>query len=398
MKPNRPNPKRLMVATIPFVPRRSSAQDPASRGWSSGRDGIRSPRLPGGKARPSWKRALQDIIAAHNLQHASKDKTVSYKTQHERASAIFRCFRDIRALGFKIQNPYCLGGRHVRAVVQDWTAPQPRTRPHRLSPATIRTERSHLRTYATWIGKPGLVQPAEAYVSDPALVTRQCVATRDKSWRARDIDPDALIAEITAHDAWVGTQLRLARAYGLRVKEAVMLRPWLAERSALPGDDPARPVPRLELEPGTKGGRLRHIPIDTLAKRSALDAAKVLVHDEAHFLADPKRSLVQNLDRLRNVMKRFGVTGRELGVTPHGLRHEYAGDRYTAVAGVVPPVRGGSTPGAATDERARLQVAEELGHSRTQIASAYLGSPRKRRGPSLPGPRDGEEGPGPDDR
>ena len=217
------------------------------------------------------------------------------------------------------------------------------------------------------------MQPAEAYVSDPALVTRQCVATKDKSWRAQDIDPDALIAEITAHDVWVGTQLRLARAYGLRVKEAVMLRPWLAERPALPGDDSSAAVPHLELEPGTKGGRLRHIPIDTPAKRSALDAAKALVRDEAHFLADPKRSLVQNLYRLRNVMKRFGVTGSELGVTPHGLRHEYAGDRYTAVAGVAPPVRGGSTPDAAIDERARLEVAEELGHSRVQIASAYLG-------------------------
>ena len=78
-------------------------------------------------------------------------------------------------------------------------------------------------------------------------------------------------------------------------------------------------------------------------------------------------------------MKRFGVTGSELGVTPHGLRHEYADDRYTAAAGVAPPVRGGSTPDAATDERARLEVAEELGHSKVQIASAYLGPRRPTR-------------------
>jgi integrase len=390
MKRNRPDLKRVMAIENPFGGRRRSVQDLASRGSLSGQDRRGSPRLPGGKRRPSWKRTLQDIIAANNLQHASKDKTVSYKTQHERASAIFRCFRDIRALGFKIQNPYCLGGRHVRAVVQDWVAPQPRTRPHRLSAATIRTELSHLRTYATWIGKPGLVQPAEAYVSDPALVTRECVATRDKSWRAQDIDPDALIAEIAAYDVWVGAQLRLARAYGLRVKEAVMLRPWLAERAALPGDDPSAAVPHLELEPGTKGGRLRHIPIDTPAKRSALDAAKALVRGEAHFLADPKRSLVQNLNRLRTVMKRFGVTGSELGVTPHGLRHEYAGDRYTEVAGVAPPVRGGSTPDAATDERARLEVAAQLGHSRAAIASAYLGARRVR---SRRAPGSDENGP-----
>ncbi len=114
------------------------------------------------------------------------------------------------------------------------------------------------------------------------------------------------------------------------------------------------------------------------------------MRDESHFLADPKRSLVQNLYRLRNVMKRFGVTGSELGVTPHGLRHEYAGDRYTAAAGVAPPVRGGSTPDPAADERARLEVAEELGHSRAQIASAYLGARRVR---SRKAPGSDENGP-----
>jgi integrase len=75
-------------------------------------------------------------------------------------------------------------------------------------------------------------------------------------------------------------------------------------------------------------------------------------------------------------MTTLGVTRSALGVTPHGLRHEYAGDRYKAVAGVAAPVRGGMVPDPATDERARLQVAEELGHARLQIASAYLGSRR----------------------
>ena len=43
-------------------------------------------------------------------------------------------------------------------------------------------------------------------------------------------------------------------------------------------------------------------------------------------------------------MKKFGVTQKALGVTPHGLQHEYAGERYEAVAGAAPPVRGGARP------------------------------------------------------
>ena len=57
----------------------------------------------------------------------------------------------------------------------------------------VQTELSHLRTLAGWIGKPGLVLPAESYASDPALVARRYVATEDRSWPAHGVDPDALI-------------------------------------------------------------------------------------------------------------------------------------------------------------------------------------------------------------
>jgi integrase len=155
----------------------------------------------------------------------------------------------------------------------------------------------------------------------------------------------------------------------------VMIQPRLAERPAGEGSTQSTGLGGfLAVKRGTKGGRLRLVPIDSSAKRHALDAAKALVRSETAFLADPARTLVQNLNRLTNAMKKFGVTQEVLGVTPHGLRHEYAGDRYEAFAGVSPPVRGGGSTDRASDATARLQVAEELGHSRRQISSAYLGS------------------------
>jgi integrase len=340
------------------------------------RDGLAAPPPRTGRRRPSWKRALQDIITAHNDRHATKPKSVSFKTQTERACSLFRCFRDLHSLGYKIRNPYCLGGRHIRALVADWTSSEPRARRARLSPAMIHAELSHLRTFSAWVNKPGLVRPAEAYVSDAALVARRYAATRDHSWRAREIDADKLIEEIAAHDAWVGAELRLARAFGLRVKETVMLKPRLAEVPSGQAADPSgHPGPYLEVLRGTKGGRLRHIPIDTPAKRAALDAAQALVAGDSQHLADPRRTLIQNLNRLGNVLKKFSVTKRALGVTAHGLRHEYAGDRYEAAAGVSPPVRGGTRPDRETDHSIRLRIARELGHSRVQIVAAYLGSP-----------------------
>jgi integrase len=241
----------------------------------------------------------------------------------------------------------------------------------------IQTELSHLRTFTGWIGKPGLVLPAESYVADPVRVARRSVATTDRSWTAHAIDAERLIEAIADYDAWVGAQLRLARAFGLRVKEAVMIQPRLAECAAGDAMNPSGfSGPHLEVDRGTKGGRVRRVPIDTPVKRAALDAAKALVRSESQFLANPTRSLVQNLKRLRNVIAKFGVTNRVLGVTPHGLRHEYAGDRYEVLAGVAAPVRGGTATDPATDTRARLSVAKELGHSRTQIVAAYCGNPR----------------------
>jgi integrase len=279
--------------------------------------------------------------------------------------------------------------------VEDWTAAEPRARRRTLSPSMVQTELSHLRTLASWIGKPGMVLPAAFYVADPALVTRRSVATEDRSWPAHGLDPQSVIGEIAAHDYWIGAQLRLARAFGLRVKEAVMIQPRLADQPAGDGEDPSASARGfLEVKRGTKGGRLRRIPIDTPAKREALDAAKAMVTSDSQFLADPARTLVQNLNRLTNVMKKFGVTQEVLGVTPHGLRHEYAGDRYEAFAGVSPPVRGGTATDRATDATARLQVAQELGHSRKQVSSAYLGSPRTERPHERASGPDPAEGPG----
>ena len=37
---------------------------------------------------------------------------------------------------------------------------------------------------------------------------------------------------------------------------------------------------------------------------------------------------MQNRTRFYTVLARFGVTKRQLGITAHGLRHQYANDRY----------------------------------------------------------------------
>ena len=73
-------------------------------------------------------------------------------------------------------------------------------------------------------------------------------------------------------------------------------------------------------------------------------------------------------------------------MTPHGLRHQFAGDLYFDIAKAKAPVQDGEPlVDAAAMKDAYRQVARQLGHNRPQISNAYLGSPRVSRSPaSLP--------------
>ena len=66
----------------------------------------------------------------------------------------------------------------------------------------------------------------------------------------------------------------------------------------------------------------------------------------------------------------------------HGLRHQYAQQRYLALTGWPCPHDGGPKGNALTEEQkridkqARLMISKELGHERLSIVNIYCGSSR----------------------
>lgn len=337
---------------------------------------------------PNWKRALQLLIDRHNDLHQRYRKGVAHKTREERARSLHRSFALLRRLGYQL-HPANLAGHHVQALLHYWTAGNglapPRPRAHGLLPcrpysaAYIQQQLSFLRSFARWVGKPGMIRPAHTYVSNPTLVQRSYVAQRDKSWSAHDIERSTLIAKVAEHDRYVGVQLELMLAFGLRRKEAVMFRPHLAivsrDRLAPARASSERYAAFLRIRRGTKGGRLRFAAIRNAEQEQALEHARQLVRTAVSHLGQPGRSLRQALKRFDYVVRRSGITRRILGITPHGLRHQFAGDLYFELAGELPRVRGGKLPDDLARFRSALQeVVVELGHKRRQISSAYLGS------------------------
>ncbi len=320
------------------------------------------------------------ILRRHNWQHAVKAKNIGHRTAQSRGRLcvwVFRFLHHNPVKTFKL-DPRSFSGRHADFVLAHWCA---EAKAGRLAPGTIPTYYSHLKTFTRWIGKPKLLKPIRAYFDDPALYRRSGITTDDKSWRSLGIDVASVIRDVEDYDVHAAASLWLMLAFGLRFKESLMLRPHVDVATARQakgdsgsdGEDGSGAVQYLDTHRGTKGGRQRYVPIDDALCRHAITYARHVAKGTQGSVGDPNLTLVQALRRLRYVMERFGITKRDLRVVPHGLRHQFAANRYTEQTGELSPVAGGQRVTADADSAARQHVSALLGHGRPQITNAYLG-------------------------
>jgi integrase len=191
---------------------------------------------------------------------------------------------------------------------------------------------------------------------------------------AQGVDAPEIVARVSAIDLFIAAMVDIIFHFGLRKKEAAMLAPhWAVVPASMVPIANASAEFYLMVIDGTKGGRGRFVPIDTDAKRRAIERAqKVAVHRYSP-LGRPGHSLKQTLDRFSYVMRKVGVTKDQLKITIHGLRHQFANDLYFALTDIPSSVRGGVPTDLQRHVGACLEIARQLGHERTQISSAYLG-------------------------
>jgi len=332
---------------------------------------------------PDYIRVLGAILKKHNHEHAAKHKGVSFKTMVDRQRFLAAFFRELRRhTRFTNLDPRQLGGRHVEHMVKRWVE-------RGLATATIHNYLSFLRTYAGWIGRAGMVREPEAYVGpESPHAHRVQSASTDSSWTARNVDIVAKIAEISAYDEWVALQLELCAEFGMRGKEARHFRPHEAvipREAANPRDADAFPECEtfVRLRHGTKGGRPRDIPLATAAQRALLDRVKAKV-SSGMYVGRPGYTSQQSQARFYYVIRKFGISKKDLGVVAHGLRHQRVNDAFEEDSGGRSPVRGASGK-PPRDEHARNRAARLLGHNRLQVTDCYLGSltEREELAPSL---------------
>lgn len=318
------------------------------------------------RQRFGWRTELSQIIDDSNHMSVNGDRRVGRLTKQARIEKLYLGFNELIELGFKIQNPRNFNEKHIKALASHWETKG-------LSASTIQNRISVFRTFAEWIGKKGMVKESTAYVSDPSKVKRSQVAQRDMSWTAAGFDILSKFQEIEAYSKHAAAQLLMIKAFGLRRMEALSFKPnrnW----ENLEGSEHGV----IRVRDGTKGGRERILVVRTDEQVHALKYAKEVAGAKpAATIGYPYKSLEESCQHYNYVLRKFGLTKKELGVTGHGLRHQYAHTRFEELADKPAPVKANgsqSVQDPAVEAYAKARVSEDLGHSRTTITSAYMGS------------------------
>ena len=173
----------------------------------------------------------------------------------------------------------------------------------------------------------------------------------------------------------LGALLDLQREIGLRFEESAKIN---AAASLLE----AKETGLVSIEAGTKGGLERTVPASPEAISALERAAAIQGEDRSMIPAS-----VSYRDFQQSVYRELREAG---GSGFHGERHTFAQERYRELAGAPAPIVEGwsrderferlaDALGVSTDEAkaidqdARQQVAQELGHGRTEVTNAYLG-------------------------
>lgn len=263
--------------------------------------------------------------------------------------------RQLKALGWShLESPGAIGGRHINSLLNCWSEGLPEHGWKAVGPGTVKNRLSSLRWMLQKIGRESIMHPD----NDAYLVPHRSFVATESKGEPLDYDKLALI-----EDPYTQMSLRLMSELGIRRETSIKIRPAMAYA---PGTD------MVLLKKGwTKGGRPGRVLVTKDSQRSVLNEA--IVFAEGGSLIPRELKYVEQ-------MRRFEYWTNKVGIRSHSLRHQYALDRYRELSGgLEPPVLGtGDTVLTEhewlRDQIARLELSEDLNHSRKQIVSAYIGT------------------------
>lgn len=329
-----------------------------------------------------WERqAAQLSREAHQIvlpmrRRAAGNRTVSDSTKRSRLDMMNRFIRALSFEGIQVNSLRDIAERHVARYLK-WMAASGCSRKY------CNNVYVQLRNFVErGLGKYNCIGPFEKYlgagVIAPLNATESKGITGKFDEKGVALDAEELTERVCRVDPLVGLLAKISLFAGLRRSEAICLQP----HRALHSND------KLYVRDGAKNSRQRYVEL-SLVPEFQCKALRVL-EEMRKLCRNPEHTLLQGM-RLETAKRRYskickaaGLTRSDLGVTPHGFRHEWVHRAWIA-SGHVVPLRG-ALPESSTDARSlSVQVIdqriliESVGHSDPSKCGSYYGSHFKQR-------------------
>lgn len=280
---------------------------------------------------------------AHELvKVCQNNRDGSHATQAVRKRGLIAIAKDLYALGYKVPKAQSIKPKHVHTLLEHWQA-------QGLSTGTIKNRLGWVRWWTHKVNKASIL---------PRTNRELGIENKQASPKSRAKD---IVDLPRLSNPRMQLALELMQNFGLRFEEALKLKPKIADQQTT-----------LNLQASwTKGGRAREVPIRTDYQRQLLNQLAKVVGSGS--LIPPHQSYIQFRKAMEHELAKAGIKN------VHGLRHQYAQQRYHELTGWQCPQAGGpiyqelNDKEKRLDRQVRLMISEEIGHSRLQITKVYLG-------------------------
>lgn len=283
-------------------------------------------------------------------------------------------FNQLREGNATIRNLRELKVKHALILIKRWCK-------EGKSPTTINGRVTALRKLTILLGRPLEIPTGAAWKRllrandiDPQALERSQICVKPRSVSSKGLDPQELVDRVRVKNPLEAQWLQLSWAFGLRPKECCELNPLESDKGN-----------SLEVRHGAKAERRRPVFFSTKQERAAmqrstLDDAKRLARKNHQFkMRDGGRDVKQALNHFYYVMRKNGITGAQLDVTPYSFRHEFAHQDFEEHAGLPAPVLRQVDPSeyfahAEEVDEAEQYVSGQMGHSDKGKYRSYGGS------------------------
>ncbi|MEM9103943.1 MAG: phage integrase N-terminal domain-containing protein [Pseudomonadota bacterium] len=242
----------------------------------------------------------------------------SRTTQINRRHRLLQTLKQLYEDGYQLNHVKQMKTKHLYHLVQRWQTEQK-------SAGTIKNRLSDLRWLLNKLDKASIM-PSNTKLG---AKKRVYASGQDKALTLKPVD----LNKIT--DPAMRLSLQGQQLFGLRLEESLKLQPYLADRGHC-----------LYLKGSwTKGGRERVIPIINDAQRQWIKDCQALMRSK-------DSSLIPDHQRYEVYRRQFIYQCRLVGIHHrHGLRHDYAQQRYPTLTGWACPAKGGLIRDKMTSEQ-----------------------------------------------